>query len=316
MRIWTDWYPALHTVPIDADVQTSCGVEGVKRAGAFFSGGVDSFFTAIRGVGPEARREDDVIDDLITVWGFDIPLENAAAFKRVRDLLARAAEDLGKGFISVATNLRTRRWAVTEWTRLSHGAALASVALILESRYRRVFVPSSMTHRDMKPWGSHPLVDPLFSTSELRIVYDGIGYDRVMKLQLLINSDVAMRTLRVCWRSATGINCSACEKCYRNMLILHLLDALERCKTFDTQAFDVSRIRYLYIDPAHVWPDAVRRLATEQGRGDIVRALTWASYRSRVVDQVLALSARLQRVRGVHRLASSLQRITLARTIF
>ncbi len=314
MRIWADWYPGLPTVPIEADAQAPSGAGG-NRTGAFFSGGVDSFFTALRSHKSRSKPQDGVIDDLITIWGFDISLENPTAFEQVRRALARAASDLGKDFVSVSTNLRTRRWAVTDWSKLSHGAALASVALVLEPLYRKILVPSSMTHHRLKPWGSHPLIDPLFSTSNLRIVYDGIAYDRVMKLQALVDCDVAMRTLRVCWHSETGSKCGRCEKCYRNMLILYLLGSLDRCKTFDVQAFNVSRVRYLYIDRTHLWPIAVGRLAMDCGRRDIAWALTCGRYRSRAVDCVIALSARLKGVRGLRLLAEPLRRAALARTI-
>ncbi len=47
-KIWKAWYPNLHDVAVHADVAAAPPVTGPKRVGAFFSGGVDSFFTLLR----------------------------------------------------------------------------------------------------------------------------------------------------------------------------------------------------------------------------------------------------------------------------
>ena len=46
MRIWKCWYPHLHLIPIEAEVEIKRH-ESPERTAAFFSGGVDSFFTVL-----------------------------------------------------------------------------------------------------------------------------------------------------------------------------------------------------------------------------------------------------------------------------
>ncbi len=165
MRIWKCWYPHLHVVPLEAESVESSEPTIARKIGAFFSGGVDSFFTALWHADRSESAARVRIDDLLTVWGFDVPLANVDAFRRMRDVLRRAAEDLGIELIDVATNVRDTRWQQTDWTYLSHNCALGGVALALEGRYRKMLMASTGGYRDLLPWGSHVLTDPLLSTS-------------------------------------------------------------------------------------------------------------------------------------------------------
>src|SRR5688500_8711754 len=57
LRVWTEWYPNLSMSRITAPANAAR--EAGELTGAFFSGGVDSFFTALRhitGNGPTDRR--------------------------------------------------------------------------------------------------------------------------------------------------------------------------------------------------------------------------------------------------------------------
>lgn len=300
MEIWRSWYPGLAAVPIEADVRTepapsaAQGDAGGTRTAALFSGGVDSFFTALR-----PRDETNFrISELVSVWGFDIPLEHDAAIGRLRRRFAAVADDLGVTFTDVATNLRATRWAQSNWATLAHGCALGGVALALEARYANVMVAATGGYRDLHPWGSHPLTDPLLSTSRTSVVHDGAAFTRTEKTMLLAASAVALRELRVCWRSQSDRNCESCSKCYRTMLILELLGTLPRCTTFATDRVDLRAAeRVLCAQP---WDYRefrdIHALAVKVGRTDIVRAV------ERTVSGSRSLGRRLETLRswGAH----------------
>ncbi len=288
VRIWCAWYPHLRIVPIEAPIRNPPGDVDAGHAAAFFSGGVDSFFTVLRHADQHGTPTSHDIRDLLFIHGFDIPLDNTAAFERVRHSLAGAASRLGKRLVTVATNLRETRFATLDWEQLTHGAALAGVALALGSGYRRVLIPSSAGYRDLRFWGSHPLTDPLFSTSTTQIVHDGPAFMRAEKTEYVAQFDVVMDTLRVCWRSEAGDNCGACNNCYRTMLTLEVLDALDRSATFDAAKLDLRKAAKIYCP--NTWDvrqfGYVRDLALRRGREDIARA----------VEQSLRGSARLTRL--------------------
>jgi hypothetical protein len=120
------------------------------------------------------------------------------------------------------------------WGNQYHGAALASVALFASERFREVLIPATHSLRDLVPWGSHPELDPLWSTEAVALVHDG-PISRLEKLRKVAHSDVAMRHLRVCFRHSlhgmSALNCGRCEKCLRTMAGLRAIGALQRCQT-------------------------------------------------------------------------------------
>jgi hypothetical protein len=229
------------------------------------------------------------------VWGFDLPLRNGEAFARFRSRLQRIADGTNTELVVVATNLRQTRWKQADWTRLAHGCGLAGVALLLERRWSRVLIASTYNDDLVEPWGSHPLTDPLLSTSGTAVVHDGAEIGRVEKTRLVSESALALASLRVCWESQSDANCGRCEKCYRTMTTLWLLDRLQDCSTFPAGSFDPQRIARVYCPG---WgPTAfmreVRDLAESRGRHDVVRAIERAVARS---GRLARLEAKLSAV--------------------
>jgi hypothetical protein len=274
MNIWRAWYPHLAVVPLHADGVAQEPGPLPARTAAFFSGGVDSFFTVLRPrqhAGPAERGE---IGDLITVWGFDIKLESPDAFSRLRQRHVGVARALGKELVEVATNLRSTRWAAAQWSYLAHGSALAGVALALGRRFRRVHIASGGGYRGLHPWGSHLITDPLLSTTGTTLVHDGSAYLRTEKTVAIAHSPVAMEALRVCYHTWSEENCGVCSKCLRTMLTLELVGALQRCTTLPhalTPA-QVERMDCSHFADLREFED-IRRLAVAAGRVEMIRAL-------------------------------------------
>jgi hypothetical protein len=283
MRIWHSWYPRLTVASIEADAVECAPDVRPARVGAFFSGGVDSFFTAMRrrDLAPPAERAP--IDDLITVWGFDIPLDRSDAFTRLRDRHEGIARELGKQFIDVATNLRSTRWSGAQWSSLAHGAGLASVALSLERRFHTVYVPGSGSYRTARPWGSHAVTDPLFSSWGTAIVFDAAAYLRTEKIERLAECPTALRALRVCYELASDENCGVCNKCQRTMVTLDLCGALEGCATFPSPTIDLRRLARMdcseFVDFREL--QDIRALAIVKTRADVVEAVDRSVARTR-----------------------------------
>jgi hypothetical protein len=110
---------------------------------------------------------------------------------------------------------------------------LAAVGASLSTHHDRVLIPSSTTYDTLTPLGSHPMMDPLWSTQDVSMVNDGTEAMRVEKLALIATSDSALASLRVCWLNPdNAFNCGCCEKCVRTMLGLEANGALVRCPTF------------------------------------------------------------------------------------
>lgn len=75
-------------------------------AASFFSGGIDSYFTAARNNLEADPLAVGNVDELIYVHGFDIPVENKNELDRMIELLTPAASNLNRNLVIIRTNLR------------------------------------------------------------------------------------------------------------------------------------------------------------------------------------------------------------------
>lgn len=230
--ILVSWYPELRRVAVSSAAGSVPVLPEDRGTLACFTGGVDSFYTVL-----SHPRE---IDGLLFVHGFDVPLDAAPLRQTVSRHLREAAVEIGVELIEVETNLRDLLDAHVDWGQISHGPAIVAVASSLRREYSRLLIPSTHSYRDLLPWGSHPLVDPLWSTPALRIEHAGADVTRVQKIRFIAASPTVARHLRVCWQPGTLYNCGACEKCLRTMVTLDLVGALAQSETFPHEVdFDV-----------------------------------------------------------------------------
>jgi hypothetical protein len=96
----------------------------------------------------------------------------------------------------------------------------------------RALIAATHRREQAVAWGSHPDLDPLWSTEALEIVHDGTGASRAEKAARLAGEPEAMRHLRVCWQNPDGAyNCGVCRKCVVARVTLDSVGALERCAT-------------------------------------------------------------------------------------
>jgi hypothetical protein len=216
---WIDGQKVPLNFELSSDAAVAAPCSGVSL---FFSGGVDSFYSLI-------KHRDDV-ENLVLVHGFDVPLADTQTFALAEAQARDAARLFGKRLIVVRTNLHLEQPSVPGGWGMYHGAALAAVAHALAPNHGKMYIASTYSYADLHPWGSHPLLDPLWSTEALQIVHDG-GETRMDKLRVLVQYPEALSRLRVCWENLGNYNCGLCEKCIRTMLGLRAL-GVDRCAPF------------------------------------------------------------------------------------
>lgn len=224
-RIYATWMPELSLAGLEtlkpADTPST---KAAGRTGAFFSGGVDSFYTLLQNL--------QEIDDLILIQGFDMDLEKTDLFERTRKAAEEVCGKLGKTLIVIRTDIKDFMLDCAEWS-FGHGLCLMTIAHLLRKRFSKIFVPASHTFSQLFPWGSHPLTDPLWSSEHLSIDHDGAEASRYQKVETISRSAVALDHLRVCYLNYDdAYNCCRCEKCIRTMISLKIAGALERARTF------------------------------------------------------------------------------------
>ncbi|MFO1056112.1 MAG: hypothetical protein U1E53_04010 [Dongiaceae bacterium] len=211
-EVWCRWRPDA-LVPVEILPDRVVDAPPAAAGGiACVSGGVDSLATLQRHRAGGLRP----LRAGLLVAGFDIPLADAAGFRRAEHGVRAVLDSIGLPLATVATNWRDV--ACGDW-ELEHGAALAAClaqfAGLAACGLIAADLPVDLPH---PPWGNNPVTTPLLSGA-LAIVHDGAGLTRPDKAALIAGWPAALRHLRVCWQGeARDGNCGRCEKCIRTQL--------------------------------------------------------------------------------------------------
>lgn len=209
-RLLELWTPGVKRVPVEAANLVAPSARPIVTS--TYSGGVDSLSTFM--------RHRDEITHLLFINGFDMREDGAwdAAEARMRE----SADKLGKAVISVNTNAHEfcARRGVT--MPAFHGTLLCTIIAALAPQ--RAYVASTFTYRELKPWGSHPLLDPLWATEATAIHHDACELRRTEKTELIASDPEMLALLQVCWGNRTH-NCGRCSKCVRTRIALEIIGA-------------------------------------------------------------------------------------------
>lgn len=228
--ILSSWFRGTQTVDIVAPDATDTGPDPVPAGACFFSGGVDSFCTLLRDL--QRPAEQRRFSHLAWGIGLDLRSGQTALIGGFQTLVESVARETGFGTVRFSTNLRefADRWI--DWNTL-HGSTLAATGHFLSGAFGRIGIPSSASFDTLQPYGSHALLDSLWSGSSLTLATDGAELSRAVKVcDWIAHSPLALRHLRVCWENRDGrFNCGACEKCVRTKLSLFAAGALDDCAT-------------------------------------------------------------------------------------
>lgn len=275
MQIWAGWYPEYPAVRLEVEAARARTDTGPGRTGLFFTGGVDSFYSVLHYDREAARDHRTPVEDLLYIWGYDLPLADRPAFERKARALGEVADRMGKRAITLATNLRQTRLATLDWAKVTHGAALGAAALMLEGRLATVLLSAALAREDTESFGAHPLTDRLMSTGRTSFVHYGAEATRFEKTEFIADSELVRRYLHVCWEEASDRNCGRCEKCYRTQLTLDLLGCRAAAPCFDISGFSFERADQVPLGSA-----ATVRLMTDlrgpamaYGRPDVLAAI-------------------------------------------
>jgi hypothetical protein len=275
--ILAQWWPELRHVPVEATPTDSSAASATGTSASFFSGGVDSFYTCLKHAGEPGSPLAPRLTHLVHMEGVEKPVEESVDALSLHETIRRIAEHYGLDVVFGRTNIRTV--FPISWSKYYHGAGLASVGISLASGFRRILIPSTHSFRHLFAWGSHPLLDPLWSTERTEIVHDGCEVTRIEKTARIADDPFALDHLRVCLRNHGGPgNCGSCAKCIRTMVTLHALGALSRAKSFPSRELpaDFDRLLPLAQDNDRAFAEEIVSYLQERDPGNrVARTLSW-----------------------------------------
>lgn len=280
MSWFRHWYykPDRKLVRIETKKRSSLRTRRMPgRAGFFFSGGIDSLAALCLNRLNFPLEHPGSIKDGLLIYGQNIESDNRyETFKQALHVFSEVAQDSGITLIPVYTNIRGLDEDKEFFAKQFHGAILSAVAHAFAARLNMITIASSYDIPNLYPgWGSHPLLDPNYSSSDMRILHAGIALSRFEKTKLIADWEVSLQNIKVCNPNWPGLNCGECEKCLRTMLALLALGVLEQCNAFPevniTEELIQSKVKLNKVS-VHFYEELIEPL-TKIGRHDLVRSI-------------------------------------------
>ncbi len=262
MRQFRRWYgealcPSISFEPTSGFEPSRPAVE--NRTASFFSGGVDALATLRSNRLTFPIDHPASIKDCLFVYGFDLGCyenmdENLASFEESVNSFSELGSEEHFTLLPIYSNFCQIDDNVDNKFLFYFGAQLGGLAQAFSRRISTVHIASSDdVLSGMGPMGSHPLIDPYYSSSAVTVYHDGTRYSRLEKVGLIGEWENGLRKLRTCWdyfRPAHIPNCGECEKCLRTMTELLIFDKLKVCPVFTHNDVTPDQLRTLYIGKA------------------------------------------------------------------
>ena len=285
MHILKNWTNGQYS-PLTLEAPTAAGESGTgpdkpPRAGMVMSGGIDSLAALRLNRLNYPSTHPGYVKDGFFLHGFDIGgvVERGMkypVFDRAMTSISKITTDADLSLIPVYTNIRHLCDERDLWLDYFFGAVLAAVAHSFAGLIDLLFIGSSYDIPNLHPCGSHPLLDPEYSSLDLRIRHRDYQLSRIEKIKIVSQWDAAFQNFRVCLANVPDrLNCGKCEKCVRTMIELTALGLLDKTRAFVENE----------VTPAHLYPFDISirvrppfylpliPLLKEQGRDDMAQAI-------------------------------------------
>jgi hypothetical protein len=263
-------FPNFHRVEVKLRARGERQIPSGSSVAALFSGGVDSFYTLLKALSPESDPTYRPTH-LLFMRGLEQRLDESAGADSTLRVVDEVARATGVGVLWGETNLRMLFGL--NYELYYHAAALVGSALALSRGVKCLLVPSTYSYGQLIPWGSHPILDELWSTERMQVIHHGAEARRVDKIACLAQRyPLALRRLRVCLKNHAGPgNCGNCQKCARTMMALEIVGVLGSVPTFP-QVSRRSLERSLLAD-SPIFVEELRDFARRTGRSETLQFL-------------------------------------------
>ncbi len=233
-----EFYPEFSEIQIVAEsyVDPPPPAEDNRLTASFLSLGLDSLYTLF-------RNKDTI--DLVIVNAFDLLEWEDSYLEMVLEGVRATLQKLGSraDILVVRSNIFQLASGPVDWGKHFHGACLASVAHVFSGGIASAFIAATYPLENVCPWGSHPELDPLWSTASTQIVHDS-PIKRLDKIKEMAKKPELFEHLRVCYHYfRTKFNCGYCSKCISAFLSLRTAGVLDHCKTLP-RAIEPQRLPY------------------------------------------------------------------------
>ena len=208
------WEDDFSLPEIIAPVSESSGTTASGRLMPF-TGGINSTFSLLsEPTPPEALLHIGFSDARF------VEKRSEQSRKQTQMRLHDAACKAGTKLVIVETNIRQFCDPRVSYSQFTHGSIFASVGHFAHQHFGQLLIPSS--HPAGRPNGSHFTLDPLWSSSRLRVIHHGGGATRMEKVAFLSRHPETHSMLKMCNTARDNTNCGKCAKCITTTVMFHL----------------------------------------------------------------------------------------------
>jgi colanic acid/amylovoran biosynthesis protein len=255
VELYAQWDPRLHRTRVRAE-RTLRIAGSAAGIGCFFSRGVDSTYSAAT-----PRGLPGAVTHLVHCDRLE-PLHSPSMRAEEIRLAGEAAHRLGLPLVVIDTNLRELSDPIVQdWADMA-GAGLSFLATSMAGVLGHVLIPSSDGENSLLPSGSSPLLDPLFSSAEVRVEHDSPKTRPAKVAWLARERPDLLRYIKVCYHENRPDNCGRCSKCVLTMLSLEATGLLGEATGFPHE-----------IDPDVIAAVRIRGLQAEEEFREVEQAL-------------------------------------------
>ena len=222
-NLWEKWNPLLFSrVNISADEVFDARKNGGRRL-MFFSGGVDSTYSAFRDSEERQERRDCLI-----IHGLDYRYDNLTGFENLLTRTKPLRERLFDRTLTSRTNVGDvyfRHYYHRHVARsFGYYAMFASSALLPD--YSEIGIAADL-RLDQQIWnepvGNNTANLSLMKSANADMIPLHDDVTRTEKTAHLLKSDLDISLISICPdKSVQPQNCGRCEKCYRTKVVLYL----------------------------------------------------------------------------------------------
>jgi len=252
---WYGWRPAELIAPLAAEPARPAWAHRRRGIGVYFTRGIDSWGALLdRMSGPRRRRP----THLVTLDN-EVHLEPRVREAQL-DETRRAADRIGLPLIVVRTDIRDTLDPHTDWGTETHGSVLAGVGMLLRTTLAEVVIAPTHWTPLLRPWGSHPELDPAWSLPDLAIDHHDGSEMRWQRVRRVTAEPDVVDSLMVCWQGTGTRNCGRCEKCLRLLTSLYLLGRLDEAAHRFDAPFDPAAVTPDLVVSPHPWCDTIDHL--------------------------------------------------------
>lgn len=238
-------YPRLFS-PIDLNlhnIKPTLSTNQNRFSAMPYSGGIDSNFTVWKLRVDRKNPFDEKLIFAIFVLGATYHYDD---FNSLNAFMNTYQSFLGKYGITLfpsRTNYREFYNYKIDYS-LAYGGFLYAIGMLFGNLVEKYYISSS-DQQDIKHFhGTSPIIDPLFSTENTKIIHYDPNYPKIQKTEALKHWYEVQNKIFVCSFEQPGSvkNCGKCKKCIRQLLFYDLFDMRKATQTISK---DISIFTYI-----------------------------------------------------------------------